>query len=98
MAKKRVYQYTVVFTTVGGTTLTAMDSDGLPFGTIAYQNLIHHETVLVKTATIGDSGLEITDTYIPFDSIDHAVVTKTVQLVDYEDTNCAVSAEENPGG
>lgn len=94
MAQKREYRYTVAVTTVGGTTFTAADGQGVKHGTVAFQNLIHHETVLVTTV----DGAVATENYIPFDSIDHASVTRVVALVDYEDANCAVSAEENPGG
>lgn len=85
MATKRTHSYTVAITTVGGTTVTATDTATAKNGYTAYQQLQHHETVVI----VGEES----DTYVPFDAIDHAVVTKTSATAEYEDANCVVTSE-----
>ena len=87
MAKKRIHTYKVVITTVGGNTITADDGSYVSCGYDAYKNLINHETVVVRGAgtTVG--------TFIPFESIDNAVVTMESTTDEYEDANCVVTSE-----
>lgn len=83
MATKRIWNYTVEVHTTGGQTFTAQLANGAE----VYKQLIHHEMLEIKTS-------ESTITYVPYESVDYAVVTKTTQVSDYEDATCVETDSE----
>ena len=67
-------QVSVVITTQGNYSVTADDATVAGQGTAAYTALENHRDVVVK----GEEDIKV----IPFDAIDHAVVTLTSATVD----------------
>lgn len=81
-------QIQVVITTQAGFSATASDATVAGQGSAAYGALQAHRDIYIAGETI---------TFIPYDAIDHAVITITQATVDDpEDATCP--AEESDGG
>ena len=85
MATKRINSYTVTVYTLGGGEFSASDSADAKNGYNAYQQLLHHEMIVI----VGDEA----DVYIPFHAVDHAVVSHSTETAEYSDNNCVVASE-----
>ena len=80
------HNITIAVTTKGGQTFSVSDTDEKKNGTYALMQLEKGETIKI----VADSNT----TYIPFNAVDNAVVSKTVNTVDIEDDNCKTDEEE----
>lgn len=81
-------QIQVVITTAAGFTATASDATVAGQGSAAYTALQGHRDIYIAGETI---------TFIPYEAIDHAVITITQATVeDPEDPTCPTT-EEEPG-
>lgn len=83
MATRRIWKYTVEVHTTGGQSFTAVLANGAE----VYKQLIHHETLEIETS-------ESTITYVPYESVDYAVVRKETRVSDYEDATCVETDSE----
>lgn len=85
MATKRINSYSVTVYTLGGGEFTATDSADAKNGYNAFQQLLHHDTIVI----VGDEA----DVYIPFHAVDHATVSHSAETAEYNDKNCVVASE-----
>ena len=84
MATITKQSYSVVITTIKGTTVTAADSSTSKEGTLAFQAFMAGQTI--KT---GGAGSYV---YIPFHAIDNIAVTVTPASETVEDSTCVVES------
>lgn len=91
MAKVTKVSIQAVVSTSGGFTYTANDATAPGAGAGVLGAVLAHRDV--------DSVISGTRTIIPFESIDHVVVTKTISQVDApEDETCVIETESADSG
>lgn len=88
MAKVTKVSIQAVVTTAGGFTYTADDAQNPGAGTGVLGAVVAKRDI--------DSLIGTTRTYIPYDAIDHVVITKTTSQADApEDETCVVETESD---